>query len=140
MGDADVYHYPGSHRSRRQSRMPHMRSPGMAADGPHRAAHHHKVVSIDDTIAFVGGIYINIGRWDTRKRAYNDPLRKLPDDSSYGESEVLETEVFYKRALRSAKRSLICIGHCHENITGLRQFAFSVMNAKETEVSLKKTR
>ena len=34
---------------------------------PVGACHHQKIVVIDDSIAFCGGIDITIGRWDTRE-------------------------------------------------------------------------
>ena len=45
---------------------------------PLGACQHHKIVVIDDAIAFCGGIDITVGRWDTRKHLDNDPRRKSP--------------------------------------------------------------
>lgn len=49
-------------------------------DGVHPlgACHHHKIVVIDDSIAFCGGIDITVGRWDTREHLDDDPRRKSP--------------------------------------------------------------
>jgi phosphatidylserine/phosphatidylglycerophosphate/cardiolipin synthase-like enzyme len=46
-------------------------------DGAHppAAAHHEKIVVIDDAIAFVGGIDLTVGRWDSRRHAAHDPRR-----------------------------------------------------------------
>ena len=45
---------------------------------PKAAAHHQKVVVIDDVIAFCGGIDITADRWDTREHRDNDPRRIRP--------------------------------------------------------------
>lgn len=49
-------------------------------DGTHPAgaAHHQKIVVVDDSLAFVGGIDMTIGRWDTRRHERRDPRRKAP--------------------------------------------------------------
>ncbi len=46
-------------------------------DGAHPLAssHHHKIVVIDDCLAFCGGIDITEGRWDTREHLDDNPLR-----------------------------------------------------------------
>ncbi|MGF7162493.1 phospholipase D1/2 [Rhodoligotrophos appendicifer] len=55
-------------------------------DGAHPpgAAHHQKLVVIDDSVAFCGGIDITGLRWDTRKHLDDDPCRIKPDGHSYG--------------------------------------------------------
>jgi len=50
---------------------------------PIHAAHHQKIVTIDDTLAFIGGMDLTIGRWDTQKHIKKDPRRKWPDGTSY---------------------------------------------------------
>ena len=54
----------------------------LAFDGRHPigACHHQKVVSIDDSLAFCGGIDVTDGRWDTREHLSNDERRTLKDD------------------------------------------------------------
>ncbi|AEV72361.1 phosphatidylserine/phosphatidylglycerophosphate/cardiolipin synthase [Mycolicibacterium rhodesiae NBB3] len=49
-----------------------------AVDGAHPpgAVHHQKIVVIDDTVAFCGGIDLTLGRWDTRMHLGDDPRRK----------------------------------------------------------------
>lgn len=37
---------------------------------PAGAAHHQKIVVIDDALAFYGGIDITTDRWDTRTRTF----------------------------------------------------------------------
>ncbi|MGY3439790.1 MULTISPECIES: phospholipase D-like domain-containing protein [unclassified Marinovum] len=45
---------------------------------PAVAAHHQKIVVIDDSLAFCGGIDMTADRWDTRDHADEHPLRKRP--------------------------------------------------------------
>ena len=49
-------------------------------DGKHPpgASHHQKILSIDDDMAFCGGIDMTGGRWDTRDHADTEPRRDLP--------------------------------------------------------------
>ncbi|WP_293877106.1 phospholipase D-like domain-containing protein [Sphingomonas sp. UBA978] len=49
-------------------------------DGHHPTAssHHQKIVSIDDCLAFCGGIDMTAERWDTRAHRDDDPGRRLP--------------------------------------------------------------
>ena len=49
-------------------------------DGAHplNASHHQKIVVIDDSVAFCGGIDITANRWDTRDHLDGDPGRKRP--------------------------------------------------------------
>ncbi|ODN69694.1 phospholipase D-like domain-containing protein [Methylobrevis pamukkalensis] len=46
---------------------------------PIYAAHHQKIVVIDDAVAFTGGIDLTIDRWDTRRHTLHDPRRCGPD-------------------------------------------------------------
>nr|WP_189338578.1 phospholipase D-like domain-containing protein [Sphingobium sp. SCG-1] len=45
---------------------------------PFAASHHQKIVAIDDSIAFCGGIDMTSERWDTRDHADDNPDRVLP--------------------------------------------------------------
>ncbi|MFT3925332.1 MAG: VTT domain-containing protein [Myxococcales bacterium] len=56
-----------------------------ALDGRHQlgAAHHQKMVVIDDGLAFCGGIDLTIRRWDTTLHAPADPNRKDPSGAPY---------------------------------------------------------
>lgn len=45
---------------------------------PAAAAHHQKIVVIDDALAFCGGIDMTADRWDTRAHADDDPNRRRP--------------------------------------------------------------
>ncbi|HEV7274737.1 MAG TPA: phospholipase D-like domain-containing protein [Devosiaceae bacterium] len=51
---------------------------------PHGAAHHQKIVVIDDVLAFCGGIDITADRWDTREHKDHDPRRRRPTGRRYG--------------------------------------------------------
>ncbi len=50
---------------------------------PPGASHHQKVVVIDDALAFVGGIDLTKGRWDTPEHAADEPRRRAPDGKPY---------------------------------------------------------
>jgi phospholipase D1/2 len=54
-------------------------------DGAHSmaASHHHKIVVIDDSLAFCGGIDMTGARWDTRAHHDRDPGRKRPTGRPY---------------------------------------------------------
>jgi phosphatidylserine/phosphatidylglycerophosphate/cardiolipin synthase-like enzyme len=48
------------------------------------AAHHHKIVVIDDRLAFCGGIDMTSNRWDTPDHLDDDPRRTMPNGAPYG--------------------------------------------------------
>jgi len=45
-------------------------------DHPLYAAHHQKIVSIDDSLAFAGGIDLTVERWDSPGHSPDDPARR----------------------------------------------------------------
>ncbi|CAM3060380.1 Phosphatidylserine/phosphatidylglycerophosphate/cardiolipin synthase [Paracoccus aminovorans] len=53
----------------------------LAFDGRHPigACHHQKIVAIDDSLAFCGGIDVTAGRWDTRDHSPGDLCRRQAD-------------------------------------------------------------
>ena len=51
---------------------------------PRGAAHHQKIVVIDDVLAFCGGIDMTADRWDTRAHRDRDPRRRRPSGRRYG--------------------------------------------------------
>jgi len=55
-------------------------------DGRHPvgASHHQKVVVVDDSVGFVGGLDITKCRWDTPGHAAENPLRVDADGKPYG--------------------------------------------------------
>jgi len=56
-----------------------------AFDGEHPvgASHHHKLVVVDDRLAFVGGLDLTAQRWDTREHRPDDPRRAGPNGKPY---------------------------------------------------------
>ena len=50
---------------------------------PVYAAHHQKIVCIDECVAFAGGIDLTVGRWDRTDHDVDDPLRVDPDGKPY---------------------------------------------------------
>lgn len=60
---------------------------------PVYAAHHQKIVAIDDVLAFSGGIDLTIERWDTQDHRAEHPARVSPDGSSYGPVHDLQMAV-----------------------------------------------
>ena len=55
-------------------------------DGHHPigSSHHQKMLVIDDSVAFCGGIDVTLDRWDTRAHLDDNPLRKRPGGRPYG--------------------------------------------------------
>ena len=55
-------------------------------DGNHPAwaSLHQKVVVVDDSVAFVGGLDLTHSRWDTPEHRFEDPRRVDPRRTSYG--------------------------------------------------------
>jgi phosphatidylserine/phosphatidylglycerophosphate/cardiolipin synthase-like enzyme/uncharacterized membrane protein YdjX (TVP38/TMEM64 family) len=56
----------------------------MDAKHPIGGSHHQKVVVVDDSIAFVGGLDLTRSRWDTQEHACNAPLRRDSDGKPHG--------------------------------------------------------
>ena len=51
------------------------------AKHPIAGSHHQKIVAIDDSVAFCGGIDLTMQRWDTRDHLDDDPRRVSPGGS-----------------------------------------------------------
>lgn len=51
---------------------------------PRGAAHHQKIVVVDDVLAFCGGIDMTTDRWDTSEHLDDDPRRVRPSGRAYG--------------------------------------------------------
>jgi len=51
---------------------------------PIYAAHHQKIVVVDDAVAYVGGIDLTVRRWDSCAHAETDDRRRYLDDQHYG--------------------------------------------------------
>lgn len=50
---------------------------------PPGGSHHQKIVVVDDALAFVGGLDLTKGRWDTPEHAPDEPRRRTPDGDAY---------------------------------------------------------
>ncbi|HKW52227.1 MAG TPA: phospholipase, partial [Stellaceae bacterium] len=55
-----------------------------AADHPLGASHHQKIVTVDDAVAFVGGLDLTMRRWDSSEHRPNDERRIDPSGEPYG--------------------------------------------------------
>lgn len=51
---------------------------------PMASSHHQKIVVIDDSMAFCGGIDMTGNRWDTRQHLDQEPGRKTPSGEDHG--------------------------------------------------------
>jgi phosphatidylserine/phosphatidylglycerophosphate/cardiolipin synthase-like enzyme len=51
---------------------------------PIYAAHHQKIITIDDELAFVGGMDLTVDRWDTPSHELDCRQRVTPDGDPYG--------------------------------------------------------
>lgn len=52
-------------------------------DHPTGACHHQKLLVIDDSLAFCGGLDLTANRWDTRAHQGQERLRRQPDGAPY---------------------------------------------------------
>lgn len=50
---------------------------------PIYAAHHQKIVCVDEAVAFVGGMDLTVRRWDRRPHEITDPARVSPEGAPY---------------------------------------------------------
>jgi phosphatidylserine/phosphatidylglycerophosphate/cardiolipin synthase-like enzyme/uncharacterized membrane protein YdjX (TVP38/TMEM64 family) len=60
---------------------------------PFGASHHQKIVVIDDSLAFVGGLDLTSHRWDSPRHAVEDERRTTPTGQSYGPYHDAQTIV-----------------------------------------------
>ena len=65
-----------------------------------RGSHHQKMVTVDDATAFVGGMDLTSGRWDTSEHPARSPLRVKPNGESYGPVHDVQT-MFRGQAARA---------------------------------------
>jgi phospholipase D1/2 len=70
---------------------------------PAGAAHHQKIVVIDDAIAFSGGQDVTIRRWDTAEHRLDDPRRIDPSGEPYGPYHDIQVIVDGEAALALAQ-------------------------------------
>ncbi|NJN48443.1 MAG: hypothetical protein HC808_20490, partial [Candidatus Competibacteraceae bacterium] len=60
---------------------------------PFGACHHQKIVVIDDALAFIGGLDLTRGRWDTSEHRPDHPQRVNPDGEQHAPFHDLELMV-----------------------------------------------
>ncbi|MHC1551638.1 phospholipase D-like domain-containing protein [Phyllobacterium sp. K27] len=65
---------------------------------PWRGSHHQKIVCIDDSLAFSGGIDLTIRRWDTSRHLVHDVRRKDPDGKPYDAVHDVQIAVDHEAA------------------------------------------
>jgi len=84
------------------------------------ASHHHKIVVIDDCLAFCGGIDMTSNRWDTPEHRDSDPRRVGPDGGPYAPwhdaTTILEGPVAQALGELSRKRWETAGGHALEPV------------------------
>ena len=51
---------------------------------PIYAAHHQKIICIDESLAFCGGMDLTVMRWDSTDHRVDEPLRRDPEGAPYG--------------------------------------------------------
>ena len=82
---------------------------------PIYAAHHQKIVCIDDQIAFAGGIDLTVCRWDTCDHTIDDPMRHNADGKPYPPVHDIQMAVDGEAALALAelarRRWRVATGH-----------------------------
>jgi phosphatidylserine/phosphatidylglycerophosphate/cardiolipin synthase-like enzyme/uncharacterized membrane protein YdjX (TVP38/TMEM64 family) len=82
---------------RRLHRRVHFRLDG---EHPMGASHHKKIVVVDDALAFVGGMDLAKGRWDTSEHRAKDPRRADPSGEVYPPSHDVQAMVDGELAVR----------------------------------------
>lgn len=93
-------------------------------DGAHPtgASHHQKIVVLDDSLAFCGGIDMTSDRWDTRAHADDQPGRVRPNGKPYppwhDATTALQGEAAAALGELSRERWHLAGGHQLEPVTG----------------------
>ncbi len=70
---------------------------------PLGASHHQKIVVVDDTLAFSGGLDLTNRRWDTREHRLDHPQRADPSGAPYPPFHDVQAMVDGKAALALAE-------------------------------------
>ncbi|MEA2985207.1 MAG: hypothetical protein QOD94_1461 [Alphaproteobacteria bacterium] len=92
---------------------------------PLYGAHHQKIVCVDDTVAFVGGMDLTIRRWDTAEHKATHELRKGPDGVPYppvhdvqmgveGEAALVVADVARERWRRAIREDIPPVTAVHD--------------------------
>lgn len=88
-----------------------MRHPDHVSSSVYLWAHHEKIVVIDQSVAFVGGIDLAYGRWDDREH-------RLTDVGSVTRSVALEQVRTHKHARLIKKRPVHSLELLAINVVG----------------------
>ena len=113
---------------------------------PVGASHHQKIVVIDDSIAFCGGIDTTIGRWDTRDHRGEDQRRNSPWGVAQGPwhdaTAAVDGAAARTLGLLARERWRVAVG---EKLTPHKQFRdiwpkFLKANFRDTQVAIARTR
>jgi phospholipase D1/2 len=87
---------------------------------PVAGSHHQKVVVIDDTVAFLGGIDLTVRRWDCPQHAAEDPRRTAygkPYPPFHDLMVALDAEAARSLAALTRERWLAATGHRLKAVT-----------------------
>jgi phosphatidylserine/phosphatidylglycerophosphate/cardiolipin synthase-like enzyme len=83
---------------------------------PMGSSHHQKIVTVDDKVAFSGGMDLSSGRWDTMEHLPDDDRRTAPNGEKYTPYHdvqmVLDGEPAKALADIARERWLWATGHC----------------------------
>jgi len=85
----------------------------MDAKHPLGASHHQKIVVVDDSVAFVGGLDLTRARWDTPAHAALQPLRcdtAGKPHAPFPEVQALVHGAIFTRGPRDLKSTAVFIG------------------------------
>ncbi len=86
---------------------------GFAEDDAHPVGgcHHRKLVVIDDSLAFIGGLDLTARRWDTSEHRPGDPQRVDPEGAAYAPFHDLQAAVSGPVAARLGRLAREAWGH-----------------------------
>jgi len=112
---------------------------------PLGSAQHQKIVVIDRSVAFVGGLDLTIRRWDTSEHAACHPLRKDPDGKPYlpfhdvqcmvdGEAAMALSELAENRWQAAG-----CTVECPELVAGDRWPASVPVQSRDMQAGIART-
>ncbi|MEX2579674.1 MAG: VTT domain-containing protein [Verrucomicrobiales bacterium] len=68
---------------------------------PATASHHQKVILVDETVAFTGGLDLSVWRWDTEDHVLNDERRVDPAGKPYDPYHDIQMLVEGEEAVRA---------------------------------------
>lgn len=90
---------------------------------PVYASHHQKIVSIDDHIAYTGGIDLTVKRWDSVAHHAEDDRRRAHDGDAYGPVHDVQMRVEGEAAICvseiARERWLVATGEDHARCGGV---------------------